>query len=120
MRTLFRLTLIVVLLMMASSVLAVDFPCADNETNCSGYVPDSDIGDGGYGSSNYKSPTTDTCSARQSRGQACRACIATIQDNGQWTGYAVCGYVTWTAGCYCTGNGTDACQAKGSCTYYFN
>lgn len=116
MRALARIVFAAVLLMIAASALAVDYPCADNETNCGGEVSDTEVGGDGTGS-NYKPPTVDTCSARASMNQGCRACVAQIADDGQWTGYSVCGYVTWRASCNCKISGTE-CTPVGSCTYY--
>ena len=121
MRSLLRVAFVVSLLLMASSAFAIDFPCADNETNCSGEAPPTDVGGNGYGSgTNFKPPSTETCSARRSRNQACRECMPVPAPGGQWEGYLSCQFVTWSAGCSCKGDGTDACQKQASCTYIFD
>jgi hypothetical protein len=108
-----RLSLLVLLLISVSPAFAISYPCADNETSCGG--EETVETDGSY-SGGFKPPETATCTARGSKNQACRACVPQYADDGQPTGYIVCGYVVYSANCSCDIKGTS-CAPKGSCTW---
>ena len=109
------------LLSMASPALAVDYPCADNETECGGGGSESLFEEPGpAGGGPFQPPSTTACTAKKSRNQACRACVTQYYDNGQPTGYMVCGFVEWTAACGCDVSGTTCSPRNSSCTYYLD
>jgi len=116
-----RISFVVLLLTLASSAFAVDYaePAPDNDTDWSGAGVFAPVG--GDGGTHLGGPTTTACTARRSKQQGCRTCVAALDERtGQWKGYSICGYVEWSAGCSCNHNGTDACETPGACTYFFD
>ena len=65
----------------------------------------------------YKGPKATTCMALKNENQACRSCVPQYDDDGQPTGYIVCGFVPTNGNCDCTIEGRK-CEPFGSC-YYF-
>lgn len=110
-------TCLVVLMLLTLPIYAVDYPCADNETECGGLASDESVGGSTGGSGSYQPPRTVSCYAMKSRHEACRACVTQYGDDGQPTGKTVCGYVDYAAACSCTISG-PACSPNGTCTYF--
>lgn len=117
MRLLLSITVFTLMILCASSALAVDFPCADNSTDCSGDPtrPAETAGDGTGGT--LKPPIPFSCTATRLGGTGCRSCEIQYADNGQPTAYTVCAYVTRSAACACK-MGATTCTPQGSCTYF--
>ncbi len=112
----FGIAVFMFLILCAAPALAIDYPCADNESSCGGGQFDGDLTEG-ESTGGFKGPQGLVCYALRSKNQRCRACETQYFDSGQPTGQTVCAYVDRDEACSCQFSGS-VCATVGSCSYF--
>lgn len=105
---------LVLLAVCASPLFALDYPCADNETDCGGFEGDEETGGDGTGAAStgrWIGGQFTSCTAYGRWGQKCYDAVIQAADPMK----KVCALVQWDAHCACH---TGTFATYGVCYYH--